>query len=307
MSGGTEPATPVASRRGHTRSGEDRRRGGRVRCPDQRACVQATPRDGRGDRDHDVAARRQFEPRLVDAFFECLDEIRAIRLRYPDEDRDDRIRVFIVDDHEIFVESLGRLLAIHPNVRLAGSARTAAEAIKVVQAYTPDVILMDFDLPDGNGADTTETIKSIMPEVKVVMLTSWSDHETLSRAVTAGCSGFVSKGESGETLMAAIVAAHHGEIPEKFVELRGVLGRLQRTNRGIGADLNPRELEVLELMAAGATNKVLASELYISVNTVRNHVQNIFYKLDVHSKLEAVATAVQEGILTRTASGLHRR
>ncbi|MGD0747301.1 MAG: response regulator [Acidimicrobiales bacterium] len=250
---------------------------------------------------------RQFEPRLIDAFFECLDEIRAIRLQYPDEDPEERVRVFIVDDHEIFVESLGRLLASHSNVRLVGSARTSAEAVEAVQAYAPDVILMDFDLPDGNGVETTETIKAIMPDVKVVMLTSWSDHETLLRAVTAGCSGFVSKGESGETLMAAIVAAHQGEIPEKFIELRGVLGRLGRTNRGIGSDLGPREIEVLELMAAGATNKVLASELCISVNTVRNHVQNIFYKLDAHSKLEAVATAIQEGILARTATGLHRR
>ena len=249
----------------------------------------------------------QFEPRLVDAFFEDLSEVMAIRQQFPEEERDERIRVFIVDDHEILVESLGRLLASQANVQLVGSARTAEEAVRTIPLYLPDVVLMDFDLPDGNGADTTDTIRALVPGVRVVMLTSWSDHETMSRAVAAGCSGFVSKGDTGERLMAAIVAAHDGEFPQEFVELRNVLNRLPRTNRGVGSDLRPRELEVLELMASGSTNKVIASELFLSVNTVRNHVQNIFYKLDVHSKLEAVARAVQEGILVRTSTGLHRR
>ena len=250
---------------------------------------------------------RQFEPRLIDALLDSLDEIRDIRFHYQDRSPEERIRVFIVDGDEIAAAALGRVLASHGNVRVIGSARTASEAIGAVQGFPPDVILMDRDLPDGSGVQTTAAIKGLVPDVGVVMLTGWDDHDTLTRAVTAGCSGFVRKHETSEVLLAAIVSAHHGEMPETFGELPDVLARLGRTNRGIGVELSPREVEVLEYIAAGATDEVLASDLYISVDTVRNHVQNILYKLDAHSKLEAVATAVQEGILVRTTSGLRGR
>jgi len=241
---------------------------------------------------------RQFEPRLLDAFFGSMGEIAAIRDAYPDrEDDETRIRVLVVDDHEIFTHSLVRLLEGRPELKVVGTADTVSEAIVAALGYAPDVILMDFELPDGNGALATEQIKALMPAVKVVMLTASTDDQSLVRAIAAGCAGFVNKGDAVDVLLAAIVAAHEGETIASPAELVPLLRQLRPTQRGLGTDLTPRELEILELMAAGFVNKEIAQQLGRSLNTVRNHVQNTLYKLQVHSKLEAVATAVREGVI----------
>jgi putative two-component system response regulator len=241
---------------------------------------------------------RHFDPNALDAFVTSRDSIMAVREEYPDSGPEPRIRVLTVDDHDMFVESLGRLLASQPDIRLVGSAGSVAAAIEATTAYLPDVVLMDYELPDGDGIKAIRAIKALDPRVKVVMLTGRSDRNALTRAVEAGASGFVNKTECVEELIRAIVAAYNGEIPKQFIEVRDVLRRMSPTQRGIGLDLRPRELEVLELMALGLTNHLIAEKLYISPNTVNNHTHNIFEKLDVHSKLEAVATAMREGILT---------
>lgn len=242
---------------------------------------------------------RQFEPRLLDAFVGSIDETQAIRAAYPDREDGARIRVLVVDDHEVFVQSLVRLLGSEPNIRVVGSAATAAEAVKAAAAYEPDVVLMDFELPDGDGARATEAIKTLMPEVHVVMLTGRTDQQVLMRAIGASCVGFVAKTDGVDKVIDAIQSAHSGEEPARIAELPRLLTQLRPTSRGLGSDLTPRELEVLRLMAAGQTNKVLAEQLHLSVNTIRNHVQEVLYKLGAHSKLEAVATAVREGIIER--------
>jgi putative two-component system response regulator len=241
---------------------------------------------------------RHFDPNALDAFMTSRKSIMAVREEYPDSVPEPRIRVLTVDDHDMFVESLGRLLASQPEVHLVGSAGSVAAAIEATSAYLPDVVLMDYELPDGDGAKAIRAIKALDPRVKVVMLTCRSDQNALTRAVEAGASGFVNKTESVKDLIRAIVAAYQGEIPEQFAELREVFGKMSRTERGIGLDLRPREHEVLQLMALGLSNLQIAEKLYISPNTVSNHTHNIFEKLDVHSKLEAVATAMREGILT---------
>ena len=241
---------------------------------------------------------RHFEPDALDAFLTSRKSIMAIREEYSHGESEPRIRVLTVDDHDMFVESLGRLLASQPQVRLVGSAGSVAGAIEATSAYLPDVVLMDYELPDGDGAKATRAIKALDPRVKVVMLTGRADRNALTRAVEAGASGFVNKSESVEELMRAIVAAYQGEIPEQFAEVRDDLRIMSPTQRGIGLDLRPRELEVLQLIAFGLTNHRIAEKLYISPHTVNNHTHNIFEKLNVHSKLEAVATAMREGILT---------
>jgi DNA-binding NarL/FixJ family response regulator len=242
---------------------------------------------------------RQFEPRLLAALVASVDQIEEIRANYPDGDDEPAIRVLVVDDHQIFVQSLVRLLESQATIAVVGTAATAGQAEQAVIACEPDIVLMDFELPDRDGAKATEAIKALRPETKVVMLTGRTDQQALIRAIGAGCAGFVAKTERIDKLVDAIRAAHQGEALSQHVELPSLLARLRPTSRGLGSDLGPRELEVLRMMAAGLANKEIADQLYLSLNTVRNHVQHILYKLGVHSKLEAVATAVREGIIER--------
>jgi putative two-component system response regulator len=242
---------------------------------------------------------RQFEPRLLDAFLGLMDEVVSIREAYPDQDDGpERIRVLVVDDHEIFAHSLVRLLGSRPDLKMVGTAGSVSEAVAVAVAYAPDVILMDFELPDGDGAQATAQIKVLTPSVKVVMLTARTDDQALVRAIAAGCSGFVKKEEAVEKLLDAIVAVHDGEAITPPSNLTPLLRQLQPTHRGLGSNLTPRELDILRLIATGWVNKQIAQQLGLSLNTIRNHAKNILHKLQAHSKLEAVATAVREGIIT---------
>ncbi len=212
------------------------------------------------------------------------------------------IRVLIVDDHAIFADSLVRLLESKPGLSVVGTADSVASAVAAALLFKPDVVLMDFELPDGDGVQATEQIKALMPLVHVIMLTARSDDQALVRAIAAGCSGFVSKIDSVPQLLKAIVAAHEGEpyLPPK--ELALLLQQLAPTMRGLGADLTRRELEVLRLMASGLINKRIARRLGLRLNTVRNHSQNILYKLRAHSRLEAIAIAVRDGIIAYPAA-----
>ncbi|TMK19984.1 MAG: response regulator transcription factor, partial [Actinobacteria bacterium] len=143
------------------------------------------------------------------------------------------------------------------------------------------VVLMDYELPDGDGATATQRIKSEMPETQVVMVTSFDDESVLVRAIEAGASGFITKHKAIQEVSSAVRAAKAGEA----------------FPRGLGADLTPRESEVLKMLAEGVSNQKIAEKLVVSMHTVRNHVQNVITKLGAHSKLEAVATAMREGLL----------
>ena len=241
---------------------------------------------------------RQFEPRLVDAFLGAMDAVASIREAHPDTEPDQSvIRVLLVDDQELFTQSLIRLLQTRPTVKVVATAATVAEASAAALAHVPHVVLMDFELPDGDGATATEQIKARLPSVKVVMLTARTDDQAMVRAIQAGCSGFITKHEPVDALVAAIHAAHDGEVVAPVRDLAPLLRRLRPSQRGLGRSLRPREIEVLALVAAGLPNKQIAERLTLSVNTVRNHVQSILYKLQAHSKLEAVATGVREGVI----------
>lgn len=240
---------------------------------------------------------RQFEPRLLDAFLDVRAEVVRIRAAHPDMEGEPRIRVLIVDDHEVFVQSLARLLGATPALKVIGAARSAREGYDAALAYQPDVILMDFELPDGDGAQATRRILRMMPSVKVVMLTGRTDRDACARAVAAGCAGFVRKTDPIERLLDAIQAARTGESIPSVIRLDEILRRLPVATVSPGADLSVRELEVLRLVAEGLPNKLVARQLDISVNTVGNHVRNILYKLGAHSRLEAVAVALRAGVI----------
>ena len=240
---------------------------------------------------------RQFQPALFDALVTVQEEMAEIAHDFPEHDVAERIRVLIVDDHAMFAEGVARMIGTRPELKVVGTVGTMEAGIDAAMRYQPDVILMDFGLPDGDGALATQQIKLLVPSAKVLMLTSRDDEEAFVAAIAAGCSGFVRKEDTVERLFDAIMLSSEGEIIQSDGEVMPLLGRLKRTNRGLGSDITPREIEVLRHMATGAVNKRIALLLGVSVNTVRNHVQKILVKLDAHSKLEAVSTAVREGLI----------
>jgi two-component system response regulator DevR len=212
--------------------------------------------------------------------------------------RDDgKITVLVADDHQMFAQSLARSLSEQPDISVVGTASTVEESVAAARLHVPDVVLMDYELPDGTGVDAAERIKEELPETKVVMVTSYTDEAVLVRAIEAGCSGYVTKHKVVEEVVDAVRAAHAGEALISPAMLARLLPRLRPTKRGVGSDLTSREVEVLRCLAEGLPNQTIAERLVISVHTVRHHVQNIITKLQAHSKLEAVATATREGII----------
>jgi len=209
------------------------------------------------------------------------------------------IRVAVVDDHEMFAESIARVLGAEPGFDVVGVARTGEEAAALVQATTPDVAVLDYQLPDADGAQAAASILSISPGTRVLILTGLADERLLIAAIEAGSAGFLTKEKAVAELVHAVRLVHDGEayIPPSM--LANLLPKLGRGDRGLGSDLTQREREVLSLLALGLSNQSIADRLMLSVHTVRNHVQNILTKVQAHSRLEAVAIATREGILER--------
>ena len=207
------------------------------------------------------------------------------------------VGVLIVDDHRMFSESLARLLADEDGIEVLGVAGTGSDAIDMVNRLHPKVVLMDYQLPDRDGVAVTVEVKRQNPSVMVVMLTGSTEDRVLLGAIDAGCSGFLTKDRAATEVVHAVRAAAVGEALISPALLARLLPKLNRTQRSLGEDLSDREREILGFLARGMTNKVIAAELFLSVNTIRNHVQSVLAKLGAHSKLEAVSTAVREGII----------
>ena len=209
----------------------------------------------------------------------------------------DAIGVAIVDDHLMFAESLARLLADEPDLRVVGVAGDADEAMALVADTHARVVLLDYQLPGRDGVAVARDIKAAHPQCMVVMLTGTGDDRVLLAAIDAGCSGFITKDRAALEVASAVRTAAAGEALISPAQLARLLPKLSRTHRAVGADLTERERELLARLARGGTNKAIAEELHLSVNTVRNYVQSVLTKLGAHSKLEAVSTAVREGII----------
>jgi DNA-binding NarL/FixJ family response regulator len=208
------------------------------------------------------------------------------------------IGVVIIDDHRMFADSLARLLSDEVDLSVLGVATTGAEGVELVSSLHPQVALVDYDLPDRNGVAVAEEIKQHLPEVMVVMLTGMSDDRVLVSAIEAGCCGFLTKDGAAAEVASAVRLAAAGESLISPKQLARLLPKLNRNYHAVGSDLTVREHEVLVLLAKGAANAAIAKQLHLSVNTVRNYVQAILTKLGAHSKLEAVATGIREGIIS---------
>lgn len=208
--------------------------------------------------------------------------------------------VLIVDDHELVAQALHRVLQAEAGLQIIGHELTVAGAIRTAREQRPDVILMDFDLPDGQGTDATAIIKRELPDTEIVMLTGWTDGGVLAAALESGCSGFVAKNGNLGELVGAIRGVLAGEVrvPQHLIaELTTYLRPRPVT---IGSDLTRRELEVLRLLADGKSTGAIVQELVVSIHTVRNHVRNILMKLNAQSRLEAVAIATRHGFLGKS-------
>ena len=203
------------------------------------------------------------------------------------------IRVLLVDDHEMVADSFRRLLSTCEDIEVVGIAGTATAGSAAAVDLQPDVALIDFKLPDANGAELAKRIRASVPGTRVLMLTGSDDPRALEATFEAGCVGYLEKTAAVDRLPAAIRAAAEGEV----VIAPAHLERLRRRKEVAPGLLTPREIETLRLMAEGLSNQVVAERLFVSLNTVRSHTQTILEKLGAHSKLEAVVLARRLGLL----------
>lgn len=215
----------------------------------------------------------------------------------------DQTRVLIVEDHLILAEGLALALGRCDDLLVVGLAGSVAEAVALADQEVPHVVLMDYHLPDGTGAQAALAIRRRLPEAAIVMLTADASDEVLMAAVEAGACGFLLKSNAAAQVIEAVRRAADGEMLIPAATLARLIGRQREQARRqaersrLLEKLTPRELEVLALMARGLDNRAIAHRLVLSYATVRGHVQNILSKLDAHSKLEAVARAVEYGLL----------
>jgi DNA-binding NarL/FixJ family response regulator len=209
------------------------------------------------------------------------------------------IRILIADDHTLFREGIRALLASVPDIEVVGEAATGSETLSKVDALQPDVILMDIQMPDLNGIEATRRILRAHPHIGIMMLTMFQDDDSVFAAMRAGARGYVLKGADQSVVLRAIRAVANGESlfsPEIAQRLMHFFANLApATPTEVFPELTAREREILSLIAQGDTNADIATKLILSVKTVRNHVSNIFSKLQVADRVQAAIRAREAG------------
>jgi DNA-binding NarL/FixJ family response regulator len=212
------------------------------------------------------------------------------------------IRVLIVDDHRSFAEAIALWLSAEPDIVLVGTIVSLTDADATIRALRPDVLVLDVEVRRENSLPLASCLRTELPGMATVVVTFRDDVETASAAVRAGVLGFVVKDAEPSDLLHAIRAAARGEAWIQPRLLAPVLGELTRHPGTLTPDqqklarLSEREQDVLAYMVRGYDRASIASELYLSSNTVRTHTRNLLAKLDVHSSLEAVALALRAGL-----------
>ena len=223
-------------------------------------------------------------------------------LHTADERQGEGIRVLLVDDHDLFRTGLRNLLE-EQDVVIVGEAATGNEAVRQVRDLTPEVVVMDLNMPGMGGVEATRHIAGISPLTRVVMLTISDEDSDVMDAILAGACGYLLKDSSIQDLVAGIRSAARGESLISPHIAAKVLQRVRATSaqpdiaETIRSELSDREIEVLKLIANGKDNALIAAELHISPKTVKNHISNILMKLQIDNRIQAAVYAVRSGIV----------
>ena len=216
------------------------------------------------------------------------------------------IRVLLVDDQALFREGLSTLLSIHSDIEIVGEANNGEEALQVAAQTNPDVILMDLRMPVLDGVAATRRLTQIQPDSRIIVLTTFDDDEHIFDGLRAGAVGYLLKDVSSDKLVEAIRATAGGQSflqPSVAAKLISEFTRvtshqpLTTSNQPLVEPLSERELEVLQQVATGASNKEIAAELFITEGTVKNHLTNILGKLGVRDRTQAALKAKEMGLI----------
>jgi len=209
------------------------------------------------------------------------------------------IRVLVADDQTVVREGIVMLLGLLPGIEVVGAAADGEEAVRLVERYVPDVVLMDLRMPRCDGVEATRRIRSSHPGTEVVVLTTYADDESLFPALQAGARGYLTKDAGGEEIARAIVDVTSGAAGLSPQVQRRLLERLSATParpQQLPDGLTAREAEVLALIADGLSNAEIAEQLFVSPATVKTHINNLFAKTAVRDRAQAVAYAFRHGI-----------
>jgi len=220
--------------------------------------------------------------------------------------RPEPIRTLIVDDHALFRRGLEIVLVTEPDIEVVGEASDGAEAVQKAGESLPDVVLMDVRMPRRGGLEACRAIKDVCPSARIIILTMSDEEEDLFEAIRAGASGYLLKDIPLDQVAEAVRAVHGGQslisppMAGKLLSEFAALAKRaadDRPEQVSAPNLTDREMQVLKLVARGMNNRDIAKELFISDNTVKNHVRNILEKLQIHSRMEAVMVAVREKLI----------
>ncbi len=207
------------------------------------------------------------------------------------------VRVFLVDDHEVVRRGLRALLESSPDLDVVGEAGTLAEGLDGIKETGPDVAVLDARLPDGSGIELCREIKTLRPEIRALILTSYDDDAALQSAILAGADGYVLKEIGGSSLISGVRAVADGHsLIDPMVAIRAMERMRESAQRGAETDpssLTPQQQRILALVGQGLTNREIADELFLSEKTVKNHITHLLARLGVKRRTQAALLAAQ--------------
>jgi DNA-binding NarL/FixJ family response regulator len=213
------------------------------------------------------------------------------------------VKVLIVEDHKVVADGLQSLLSQEPDLEVLGVVSTVQEAARIPRELRPDVLLVDFRLPDGNGAEAVAAIRKVVPKVRVLFLSAVDSPAALLAAIQAGARGYLLKANAATEVVSAVRRVAAGEMLISAIALAELIAEKGEQSHLLDT-LTQRERQVLRLMAQGLDNHTLAKQLGIEYGTVRSHVRNLIAKLEVHNKMQAIVRAAQLGLLEPESAGL---
>jgi len=218
------------------------------------------------------------------------------------------LRILLVDDHVLFRKGVAALLARRPEMEVVGEASDGLEAITAAREIIPDLILMDINMPKCDGLEATRMIKRELPHAKIVILTVSDDDQNLFEAIKSGAQGYLLKDLEPTKLYDLLESVSRGEAPLSGVVAAKILKEFARPNKDPAPmpemidELTPREMDILQLVVDGKTNKEIAASLFITENTVKIHLRNILEKLHLQNRIQAAVYAVRQGLVNEPPS-----